>query len=211
MDDKKTNKKIEEFFFDPSKNWNEYRVLYSLNNPGEIIRFSPLYFARRDIYYCFGVNPEIQKKIYMGTDFGPAEFAAIWLIYETVVTVTKSIKMNIGDFYKKYLKIKNPENVIAIRKLRNAITHFKYSLKIRNRGDDVLWQFSLKPTSKYLIVKDKGSKYSSNIFIVNSYIFHKRFELAVLKLRQRLLNRKNIKLRGIFNKCIIREDWVSVP
>ncbi|MFA4880011.1 MAG: hypothetical protein WC650_00105 [Candidatus Doudnabacteria bacterium] len=81
MNDEETDKKIEEFFFDPGKSWSEYRVLYSLNNPCGIVRFSPLYFARRDIYYCFGVNPEIQKKIDTGTDFGPAEFVAIWLMY----------------------------------------------------------------------------------------------------------------------------------
>lgn len=208
MNDEETDKKIEEFFFDPGKNWNEYRVLYSLNNPCEITRFSPLYFARRDIYYCFGVNPEIRNKINTGTDFGPAEFVAVWLMYQTVDTLAQSIKIKLEDFFRKYLRIKNSGNILALRQLRNAITHFKYSLRIRNNGQ--LWQFSLKPKSGYLIRKSRESGYTNNNFVINTYIFHERFELAVFKLKQQLLNRKNIELRKMFNKCIRRKHWVSV-
>lgn len=208
MSNTEIDKKIEEFFFDPSKTPEEYKILYSCNNPGEIIRFSTLYLARRDIFYCFGFNPEIRQMIYTGSSFGTAYFAGIWLIYETVITLASSIDIEKVEFYKKYLQFKNPNNIVALDKLRQAITHFKYSLKIRDRSS--LWQFSLNPNSRYLIGKDKESNYPSNNFVVNPFIFHQRLEEAIMSLKERLLNRRYKKLRGSFNNNVRRKHWVII-
>lgn len=209
MNDAEINKKIKEFFFDPAKNSKSYRVLYSRNNKTKYtVRFSPLYLARRDICYCFGINPETSKKINTGSDFGPANFAGIWLIYETLNMLSKSIEMERDDFFEKYLKVKNLDNILALGKLRNAITHFYYSLRIKDRGD--WWQFSLNPRYRYLIRKDRKSSYPSNNFIVNPFIFHERFELGIAILREQLSNRKNRELREQFNDQIRRQDWVII-
>lgn len=83
-----------------------YESLYMRNNPNDrVVRFSPLYLARRDIFYCFGHNPEINRQIKTGSKFGPALFIGLALIYETIKTVAQSIKITPKNYFKNYFNV----------------------------------------------------------------------------------------------------------
>lgn len=212
MDDLEVNKKIREFFFDPSKTYEEYQSFYSCNNPGEIVRFSTFYLARRDIFYCFGLNPEIKDGLIItGSNFGTAYFAGIWLIYESIITLIESIGIKkkeeekLEGFCKEYLKIQG-QNLKAIKALREAITHHSYGLYSSDKG---LWRFSVNPKSEYLIKKGKADTGLKH-FILNPFKFHHRFELATSIIKTRLLDRKNQKMRESFNKFIKKQGWVII-
>lgn len=209
MDNSEVDKKIREFFFDPSKTYEEYQSFCSCNNPGEIVRFSTFYLARRDIFYCFGLNPEIKDGfIITGSNFGTAYFAGIWLIYESIITLTESIGIKkkeeekLEGFGKEYLKIQG-QNLKAIKALREAITHYSYGL------DKGLWRFTINTESEYLIKKDKADTGLKH-FILNPIKFHYRFELATSIIKSKLLDRKNQKMRESFNEFIKKQGWVII-
>ncbi len=215
---KEIDKKVEEFFFGPGQNSAEFQRLFFKNNPNyKHVRFSPLYLARRDIYYCLGMNPEDgSKSIKTKTGFGPANFAAIWLIWETLITLAKSTgindrnKPNQNDFIAKLFKIKL-SSVIALRKLRNAITHINYGLHYKDECN-VLWQFNLSSIHNVLVRKARKSKYSSNNYKINPIIFHQKFEKGLTSLKEKLQNRRNKKLRESFNNSdpTKRANWTLI-
>ena len=218
MNGDEIDKKIDEFFFGPGQKVKEYNQLFVKNNPGDPIRRSPLYIARRDIYFCFGMNPEdpehtsrlFSEKI----KFGPAYLAGIWLIWETLITLAKCKGINSrdnsqqNDFISKLFKI-SLSNTIAIRKLRNAVTHINYGLRYRDE-QNVLWQFNLNPKLKYLIRKSQKSNYPSNNYVVNPIIFHQKFEKGLTYLKEQLLHGKNIQVRNNFNNSepAKRSNWI---
>jgi hypothetical protein len=217
--DNEIDSKIDEFFFGPGQKTEEFNRLFTKNNPGDPIRRSPLYIARRDIYFCFGMNPEdpkhVKKLFTDGIGFGPAFFAGIWLIWETLITLARCQGINSrdnaqqNDFIAKLFKI-SISSTIALRKLRNAVTHINYGLRYRDERD-VLWQFNLNSKSGFLIRKMRRSNYPSNNYVVNPIIFHQKFEKGLTELKKRLLDKKNIQLRDSFNNSepTKRSNWVA--
>lgn len=210
------DKKIEEFFFGPGKSPDEYKKLFFINNPtNKKPKFSPLYLARRDIYYCFGMNPQDPKhtseRFSDKIEFGPAYFAGIWLIWETLITLARSTgERDQNNFIRKLLKI-NSINVLALRQLRHAITHMNYGLRHRDRQYG-LYQFALSSNFKHLIRKGRKSKYPSKNYRVNPVIFHQRFEKGLTNLRDQLSRQHNRQLRFKFNHSYPtkRSNWVGM-
>ena len=86
-------KKLNEFFFPPKNKTDKYRQLWIKNNENRKIaikgissdisyrkiKFSSLYNALRDLYFCLGNNPETGKSLKTKRDFGPANIAAVLL------------------------------------------------------------------------------------------------------------------------------------
>ena len=160
------------------------------------------------------MNPEDESKLIKTVNnFGPAYFAGIWLIWETLVTLARSIGINSRDnsrqngFIANLFRIKL-DSVIALRKLRNAITHINYGLRYRDERN-ILWQFSLSTGFETLIRKARRRQYSSNNYKINPIIFHQKFEKGLTVLKKQLQNRRNNNLRINFNSSepTKRSNW----
>ena len=224
--DKEIDKKIEEFFFEPESPVEEYNKLFTKNNPGDPIRRSPLYTARRDIYYCFGIDLEGAKHIKrlftnkFEIKVGPAYFAGIWLIWETLETLAKICGCGERDYKCKdrfiadFLEIEY-SHPFPLRMLRNGLTHYAYGLKYRYVSKDkkrqILFQFNLSPSCRFLIREDKKSEEKNRKYIVNPIILHQKFEQGIAKLKAKLIDKKNKELRKKFNESSFtkRSNWVK--
>ena len=205
------DKKIEEFFFNPAKTLDEYGLTYKSNNPNEeAVRFSPLYLASRDIYYCFGKNPEISKKIETGSMFGPTKFIGFVLTYQTLDMVARAIGLKPKDYLQKFFDFSTTE-AVDLSELRHAITHEWYSLfGFRQKDKKNIW-FDISDFSDKIIIPKKVSDSDREAhYVVNPTSFYKNFFESLEKVKQGLLDKENEQKRMAFNKRVTHKHWVII-
>lgn len=219
MDQKLIDKNIELFFFDPSKERDEFINFYKSLNPDRVkreggrYRYSPLFLVFKDARYCFAVGKEFndcREKLH------EANFAGIILINIGFNNMVKKIfSGQLEKFADQYMDIHNSDDLHGLRLLRNSLEHSFYSLytyEIReNNGkkEKVKVYFSLG-FYDFIIRKDADWKrdYPSEMFMVNPRKLFTQFESGCKKFKNDLLDHSNTKLRDQFIKFYDVDQWI---
>lgn len=220
MDQELFDKNIELFFFDPSKERDEFIEFYKSLNPdrvkeeGNRYRYSPLFLVSKDARHCFEVGKEFND---CRDKLHEANFAGIILINIGFNNMVKKIFS--GQFEKfadQYMDIHSHKELYGLRLLRNSLEHSFYSLytyEIRKNKDGkeekVKVYFSLD-FYNFIIKKDPDWKrdYPSEMFMVNPRRLFTQFESGCQKFKNDLLDHSNIKLRNQFARFYDVDQWI---
>lgn len=213
------DKNIELFFFDPSKERDEFIDFYKSVNPdrvkkeGNRYRYSPLFLVSKDARHCFEVGKEFnncREKLH------EANFAGIILINIGFNNIVKKIfSGRFEKFADQYMDIHSSEELHGLRLLRNSLEHSFYGLhtyevrEIDGSKVKVKVYFSLD-FYDFIVRKatDWKRDYPSEMFMVNPRKLFTQFESGCKKFKNDLLNHSNTKLRNQFIKFYDVDQWI---
>jgi len=219
MDQEIIDKNIELFFFDPSKERDEFIDFYKSLNPdrvkkeGNRYRYSPLFLVSKDARHCFEVGKEFNN---CRENLHEANFAGIILINIGFNNMVKKIfSGQLEKFADQYMDIHNSDELHGLRLLRNSLEHSFYCLytyEIReNNGkkEKVKVYFSLG-FYDFIIKKatDWKRDYPSEMFMVNPRRLFTQFESGYKKFKNDLLDHSNTKMRNQFTKFYDVDQWI---
>jgi len=215
------DKNIELFFFDPSRERDEFIEFYKSLNPdrvkkeGNRYRYSPLFLVLKDARYCFAVGKEFNE---CREKLHEANFAGIILINIGFTNMVKKIfSGQLEKFAEQYMDIHDSVELNGLRLLRNSLEHsfyglFTYENRKNKDGEDekVKVYFSLG-FYNFIIKKDPDWKrdYPSEMFMINPRKLFTQFESGCKKFKNDLLDHSNTKLRSQFTKYYDVDQWIA--
>lgn len=220
---------IKLFFWDPRDGCDNYRIEYPKYNQeqflkdNQIVRYPRLLLIRRDLYFTLW-KPLNQIQLLPDQPYdGIPHFASILLIRSACELLIRGLfsrnfdspkDEDYNDFFRKYFNLNEAESK-ALKFLRDSIVHDGYSLSVYKNENcsEVKYYFDIaKDGSEPIYQKDDWStSYPSKKFIVNPWVLHDRFENALVKIKNDLLDRDNIILRGRYKANLSdRDTWVLI-
>ena len=206
------DKQIELFFFDPRKTKEEYGEFYKevyaeKFEKEKLCRYSPLFHALRDIRFCFGVGKEFNL---IRDNLNFPEFAGIVIIDLAFYNLVKKVyKGPFGEYAQKYMKIDSKEEIESLRRLRNAIQHGFYSLKILNKETGNEEFFTINNSLDKAIHREAVTENNKTTIknIINSKKLYSDFTESIILFKNDLLNHNN-KKRACFSGFLNIDNWI---
>ena len=168
------------------------------------MQYSTLYLLRRDIFTCFGINPNHR------TGNEPTTYQALWpgimalmagidLLAKFAYDDTGKVSVRFRRFIREYIDSNN-EN--EIYQLRNSLMH-SFGLYSEDKGN--IYRFILGgPTEKKGVVHRR----SSELYYINIFELHNLFESSIPPFQSMVLSKEYPA--GRFEKMLSKYGVVEI-
>lgn len=210
--------KMSLFFFDPQKTKDQYIEEYKKTLPGRYSsegshRYSPLFFLLKDIRRCFLFGREYEAIRVLGFEENYLTAAIlIDLGIDNIVELfyDKPVKNVARDnFMSRFMGITDPDHLLVLANLRDALTHNFYKLSYKERNAKFTSHFMLGFYDSLISgpIRDRV-RVMSRWYEINPRKMLNVFESGLRNFKEEVASKSDLADR--FDKKVIIDDWMIV-